>query len=164
MSPAPTLPGIPPAWTAAALDAVTAYHKARRDPIWNLPSSGEVTAIITALRPLVAAEERERAERAEARLAELENAVTWETSCLSCSRVLDASAAERERAERAEAERDAARSAAASDRGRAKAAEADLAALRSVLLEGGQDDASVRRRAIAIIGAEGQPAPEEPAP
>jgi hypothetical protein len=35
---------------------------------------------------------------------------------------------------------------------RAEAAEATLAALRDVLLEGGQDDASVRRRALAIIG------------
>ena len=37
------------------------------------------------------------------RLAELENAVTWGTSCLSCSRVLDEAMAERERAEHAEA-------------------------------------------------------------
>ena len=36
--------------------------------------------------------------------------------------------------------------------GRARAAEAKLAALRSVLLEGGQDDATARRRAIAIVG------------
>ena len=35
-------------------------------------------------------------------LAELENAVTWNTSCLSCARLLDSSIAEHERAERAE--------------------------------------------------------------
>ena len=46
---------------------------------------------------------RERAEAAEARLAELENAVTWNTSCTSCARTLDGSVAEHERAERAEA-------------------------------------------------------------
>ena len=37
---------------------------------------------------------------------------------------------------------------------RAGAAEAKLARLRSVLLEGGQDAATVRRRALAIIGGE----------
>ena len=44
-----------------------------------------------------------RAEAAEARLLELENAITWGTSCLSCSAFLDRANAERERAERAEA-------------------------------------------------------------
>lgn len=39
-------------------------------------------------------------------------------------------------------------------RERAEAAEATLAALRSVLLEGGQPDATARRRALAIIGVE----------
>ena len=33
-----------------------------------------------------------------------ENALSWHTSCLSCSRILDAAASERERAEKAEAE------------------------------------------------------------
>ena len=37
---------------------------------------------------------------------------------------------------------------------RAEAAEATVAALRDVLLEGGQDDASVRRRALAILSRE----------
>ena len=37
------------------------------------------------------------------KLAEHENAITWETSCLSCARVLDRSYAETCRAERAEA-------------------------------------------------------------
>jgi len=40
---------------------------------------------------------------------------------------------------------------------RARAAEATLAALRTVLLEGGQDDGTVRRRALAIISSEGEP-------
>ena len=46
---------------------------------------------------------RERAETAEERLLELENAVGWNTSCTSCSRVLDSAYAETVRAERAEA-------------------------------------------------------------
>ena len=45
----------------------------------------------------------ERAEAAEAKLLEYENAITWHTSCLSCSAFLDRANAERERAERAEA-------------------------------------------------------------
>ena len=75
----------------------------------------------------------ERAEAAEARLLELENAITWHTSCLSCSAFLDRASAERERAEQAGAK---------------------LAALRAVLLEGGQDAGTVRRRALAIISEE----------
>lgn len=47
-----------------------------------------------------------RAEQAEARLAELENALAWQTSCTSCARGLDATIKETERAEQAEAERD----------------------------------------------------------
>lgn len=35
---------------------------------------------------------------------------------------------------------------------RAEAAEAKVAALRTVLLEGGQDDTTARRRAIGIVG------------
>lgn len=41
-----------------------------------------------------------------ARLAEQENAINWETSCLSCARILDSCHAETTRAEQAEAERD----------------------------------------------------------
>jgi hypothetical protein len=37
------------------------------------------------------------------RLLELENALTWETTCLSCAEVLDSSIKETERAEKAEA-------------------------------------------------------------
>ena len=72
------------------------------------------------------------------RLYEYENAIEWGTSCLSCARVLDSSVAETFRREEAEAERDE--------------AQAKLAGVRSVLLEGGQDDATARRRALAITG------------
>lgn len=48
-------------------------------------------------------ERAEAAEAAEARLAELENAITWDTSCLSCSRILDSAYAETVRREAAEA-------------------------------------------------------------
>lgn len=67
------------------------------------------------------------------RVYEYENTITWNTTCTSCAGVLDSAYAETMRREQAEAK---------------------LAALRSVLLEGGQDDASVRRRAITIIGTE----------
>ena len=46
---------------------------------------------------------RVRAEAAEARLLELEGAITWNTSCTSCSRVLDSAYAETVRREQAEA-------------------------------------------------------------
>jgi hypothetical protein len=42
-------------------------------------------------------------EMVKARLLELENAITWNTSCTSCARILDSANAERERAEKAEA-------------------------------------------------------------
>lgn len=38
----------------------------------------------------------------QARIADYENAINWNTSCLACSRTLDASIADYERAERAE--------------------------------------------------------------
>lgn len=48
-------------------------------------------------------------------------------------------------------------------RARAETAEATLARVRAVLLEGGQDAESVRRRALAITGSAGRarPVPEE---
>ena len=46
---------------------------------------------------------RVRAEAAEARLLELEGAITWNTSCTSCARVLDSAYAETVRREKAEA-------------------------------------------------------------
>jgi hypothetical protein len=45
----------------------------------------------------------DRAAAAEAKLAEYENAITWNTSCTSCARVLDSSYAETVRREQAEA-------------------------------------------------------------
>jgi hypothetical protein len=45
---------------------------------------------------------RERAETAERRVLEYENAITWGVSCLACSTVLDSSYAETVRAEKAE--------------------------------------------------------------
>jgi hypothetical protein len=39
----------------------------------------------------------------EARIAEYENAITWDTTCLNCSQLLDRSIFDHERAERAEA-------------------------------------------------------------
>jgi hypothetical protein len=50
--------------------------------------------------------ERERAEKAEAKAARYENAITWNTSCTSCAAVLDSCYAETVRAEKAEAGRD----------------------------------------------------------
>jgi hypothetical protein len=79
---------------------------------------------------------RERAEAAEARLLELENAITWHTDCTRCAGFLDRARSAEERAERAEGK---------------------LAGVRAVLLEGGQDAGTVRRRALAITGSEGEP-------
>jgi hypothetical protein len=72
------------------------------------------------------------------RLYEYENAIDWHTLCTSCAAVMGSAYAETMRAEKAEAERDE--------------AQAKLAGVRSVLLEGGQDDATARRRALAITG------------
>jgi hypothetical protein len=52
---------------------------------------------------LPSGEWKERAEKAETRLAELENAITWDTSCTSCARILDSAYAETTRREAAEA-------------------------------------------------------------
>jgi hypothetical protein len=79
----------------------------------------------------VAEAERRRAEVAEARLAELENAVSWQTSCTSCAAVLDASYRNHVRAD---------------------IAEERLAQVREAALEGGQDAVSVRQKVIAIVG------------
>lgn len=71
----------------------------RLDPedhkFWVLVAS----AAVNAAQPALAAE-RERADKAEVRAAE--NAITWETSCLSCSAVLDSCLAETNRREGAE--------------------------------------------------------------
>lgn len=47
----------------------------------------------------------------------------------------------------------------AAERERAEAAEAKLDEVRSVLLEGGQEDATARRRALAITGTGEEPKP-----
>ena len=65
---------------------------------------GVKDARITALESQVTAL-RKRAEEAERKLAELEGALNWQTSCLACSRVLDSAYAETVRAEQAETER-----------------------------------------------------------
>lgn len=49
-------------------------------------------------------------DRLAARVAEYENAITWDTSCLACSATLDSSIKEHERAEKAEAAIERARS------------------------------------------------------
>ncbi|WP_242890211.1 hypothetical protein [Actinomadura litoris] len=49
------------------------------------------------------AELTQRAEQAEARLAEQDNAINWDTSCLSCAKLLDSCYVETIRAEQAEA-------------------------------------------------------------
>ena len=67
------------------------------------------------------------------RVGDYENAITWNTSCTSCARTMDRAYDETMRAE---------------------AAEAKVAALRTILLEGGQDNATVRRRALAITGSD----------
>jgi hypothetical protein len=53
--------------------------------------------------PASLVEAQARAEAAEAKLAEFENAIGWSTSCLSCSRVLDSAYTETMRREKAEA-------------------------------------------------------------
>ena len=68
------------------------------------------------------------------------NAATYGLACPRCAGFLDRAGTERERAERAEAR---------------------LAGVRAVLLEGGQDAGTVRRRALAVIGGQGQDRGEE---
>ncbi|MET7429591.1 hypothetical protein ABZT16_11415 [Streptomyces flaveolus] len=47
--------------------------------------------------------ERQRAEAAEAKVADYENRITWHTTCEACARVLDSAIQETERRERVEA-------------------------------------------------------------
>jgi hypothetical protein len=77
----------------------------------------------------VAEGERRRADVAEKRLAELENAVRWQTSCTSCAATLDASYLATVRAE---------------------SAEENLAQIREAVFQGGEA-VYVRRRLIAIL-------------
>ena len=46
-------------------------------------------------------QQKQRANRAEAKIADYENRITWETNCGSCARILDSSIRETERADRA---------------------------------------------------------------
>lgn len=48
-------------------------------------------------------EQRQRADQAEAKVADYENRLTWHTTCEACARILDSSIRETERRERAEA-------------------------------------------------------------
>ena len=77
----------------------------------------------------VAAAERSRADVAEKRLAELENAVSWQTSCTSCAATLDASDQATVRAE---------------------SAEEKLAQIREAVFQGGEA-VYVRRRLVVIL-------------
>lgn len=52
----------------------------------------------------VIAEQAARIAELDARILEYENALNWETSCLNCAKLLDASYAETVRAEQAEAQ------------------------------------------------------------
>lgn len=48
-------------------------------------------------------QQKQRADQAEAQVADYENRITWDTTCASCARILDSAIAETERRERAEA-------------------------------------------------------------
>lgn len=62
----------------AALLADVQFHKASRSLVWTSPSSEAVRAMLEAVAPRLVAAERERAERAEAKLAEVrERAADW---------------------------------------------------------------------------------------
>lgn len=74
--------------------------------------------------------EKRRGDVAETRLAELENALSWQTSCTSCAAVLDSSYREHCRREEAEEK---------------------MAQVREAVLEGGQDAAAVRLKVIGIV-------------
>lgn len=78
-----------------AYAAVIAWQREAQEALWRAPSRRQVEATIRA--------QFDRAEAAEARLLELENAASWMTSCTSCARVLDSAYAETMRREQAEA-------------------------------------------------------------
>ena len=65
-------------------------------------AAGGAREVKRAIAEAVSAE-KARAEAAERKLAVLEGALTWGTSCLSCSRILDSAYAETVRREKAEA-------------------------------------------------------------
>ncbi|MFI9331952.1 hypothetical protein ACIGZJ_30975 [Kitasatospora sp. NPDC052868] len=94
-------------WHIAPRDAELYHHVEHVDPTdpraqWDGHTTDQK---YEAIRELTSGELRgaARAGQAEARLRELEGALDWQTSCLSCARVLDSSYAETARAEQAEA-------------------------------------------------------------
>ena len=90
-----------PVAAALGLEAVRRAVSAVTDaPPWEPQTTGGARSserVMEAIRPLL-----ERAEAAETRLAELENAITWNTSCTSCAATLDSAYAETARRETAE--------------------------------------------------------------
>lgn len=73
-----------------------------RAPLETL-ESWQRRAVIEHAAPYIQAAGRDRAEAAEVKLAEYENAISWHTSCTSCAKVLDSAYAETIRREQAEA-------------------------------------------------------------
>jgi hypothetical protein len=157
-----TLPGqVREAWEKTAAAVLAATHEPADGPVVAAeppgtrtpgPSPAKAAVAIVAARTATAAEGQESAksivlcptclhdgvlERT------LDRAATAEARLLECMEQVNAS---RERAEAAEA-RCAALEGAAQ-------AEAKLAGIRTVLLEGGQDAGTARRRALAVIGTE----------
>lgn len=95
---------IPPGAVTAAMGVASTHADVER---WRTAAEGTVggllmrkqllTEALEAAAPVLAAELAEL----RTKIAEYENAVTWNTSCLSCAKTLDSSIAEHERAERA---------------------------------------------------------------
>ena len=79
------------------LDALTALRQIARG---YCPECGRGDAA-----PTVAdwEQQKQRADHAEAKVADYENRITWHTTCESCARLLDSGIRETERAEKAEA-------------------------------------------------------------
>lgn len=89
-------------WQQALAAAVARMEAAERG---RDEAKAELAALENRLGAAIAASvktERGRAEAAEAKAAAYENGITWETTCLSCARVLDSSIAETFRREQAE--------------------------------------------------------------
>jgi hypothetical protein len=92
---------IPAEAITAAANAVMARHsQLEAHGAYVIPYEmgefrADIIAVLEAAAPLIAAE-------ANARLAELENAISWNTSCTSCAAVLDSSYREHCRREAAE--------------------------------------------------------------
>jgi hypothetical protein len=85
-------------WICTHAELAAALHRTRLCRYQNGPS------LATTAREILAQLQEAAPDPDSARLAELENALEWHTSCTSCARVLDSAARETFRAERAEAE------------------------------------------------------------